>query len=232
VSGSRWGWPAAGVAVAAILAAAAVYVFESARRTPGEVVDKARALTQDARRVAAAFRTGTLVTRFASEATRLNGAARLQFAELQQAESFERTDSTAVFWGQLQLPDVIVEARAPVTYTYFADLEKPWAFRRLAEGVLEVGAPAIEFNTPAVDPSAIRYSVKKGSLLRDEAAVMERLQAGLTELSRARAAQHVALVRDTGRVKIGEFVERWLRERFDDGAAYRVRVSFADEAGA
>ncbi len=60
---------------------------------------------------------------------------------------------------------------------------------------------------------------------------MERLQAGLTELSRARAAQHVSLVRDTGRVKIAEFVERWLRERFDDGAAHRVRVSFVDEAG-
>ncbi len=160
VSQSRWAWPAAGVAVVGILTGAALYVLDSARRTPGQVVDKARALAEDARRVAAAFRTGSLVTRFASEATRLNGAGRFQFAELMQAESFERTDATAVFWGQLQLPDVVVEARAPVTYTYYVDLEKPWAFRRLAEQVLEVAAPAIEFNTPAVDPSAIRYSVK------------------------------------------------------------------------
>lgn len=222
----------AAVAIVAILTAAGVYVFRSLLRAPAELAEQTRGMAEEARRVAAAFRTGTLVTRFASEATRLNGAARLQFAELLQSETFERTDTGALFWGQLQLPDVIVEARAPVTYTYYVDLEKPWAFRRLTDGVLETSAPAIEFNAPAVDPSSIRYVVRKGSVLRDEAAVLERLQQGLTELSRERARQHVALVRDTGRVKIAEFVERWLRERFEDGGGYRVRVSFADEPSA
>jgi hypothetical protein len=222
----------AAAAIVAILTAAAVYVFRSVLRAPAELAQEARGVAEEARRVAAAFRKGTLVTRFASEATRLNGASRLQFAELQQSEIFERTDSGALFWGQLQLPDVIVEARAPVTYTYYVDLEKPWAFRRLSEGVLETSAPAIEFNEPAVDPSRIRYVVRKGSVLRDEAAVLERLQQGLTELSRERARQHVAVVRDTGRVKIADFVERWLRERFEDGGSYRVRVSFVDEPSA
>jgi len=219
----------AAVASVAILTAAGVYMFRSLRRAPAELLEQTHAVAEEARRVAAAFRKGTLVTRFASEATRLNGAARLQFAELLQAESFERTDGSALFWGQLELPDVIVEAQAPVTYTYYVDLDKPWAFRRLADGVLETAAPAIEFNTPAVDPSRIRYVVRKGSLLRDEAAVLERLQSGLTELSRERARQHLSLVRDTGRIKIADFVERWLRERFEDGGSYRVRVSFADE---
>jgi hypothetical protein len=225
----RRAWPIAAVAVVAILTAAGVHVFRSLRSAPGEAIDKAALLAEKAARVAAAFRSGTLVTRFASEATQLNGTARLQFAELLQAEIFERTDSTAVFWGQLQLPDVIVEARAPVTYTYFVDFEKPWEFRRLDGVVLEVVSPAVEFNAPAVDASAIQYVVRKGSLLRDEAAVMERLRSGLTELSRTRAREHIALVRDTGRVKIGEFVDRWLRERFADGARYRARVRFADE---
>jgi len=227
--GQRRGFSVAVVAVVAILAAAGLYVFRSLRQAPGEALDRVEAIADKAAQVAAAFRSGTLVTRFASEATRLNGTARLQFAELVQAEVFERTDASAVFWGQLQLPDVIVEARAPVTYTYYVDFEKPWDFRRLDGAVLEVVAPAVEFNAPAVDASAIQYVVRKGSLLRDEAAVTERLRAGLTELSRARAREHVALVRDTGRVKLAEFVDRWLRQGFRDGGEYRARVRFADE---
>lgn len=215
--------------MAAILAAAGLYVFRSLRAAPGEAVDRAAALADKAAQVAAAFRSGTLVTRFASEATRLHGTARLQFAELLQAEVFERTDSTSLFWGQLELPDVIVEARAPVTYTYYVDFQRPWEFRRLDGATLDVVAPPIEWNTPAVDASAIRYAVRKGSLLRDEAAVMERLRGGITELGRVRAREHVGLVRDTGRVKIAEFVDRWLRERFADGGAYHTRVRFADE---
>lgn len=227
--GERRAWPLALVAVVAIAAGAGLFVFRSLRDAPGQALDRAGAMADKLAGVAAAFRSGTLVTRFGSEATRLHGTARLQFAELDQAEVFERTDSTAVFWGQLELPDVIVEARAPVTYTYYVDLEQTWKFERLDGVVLEVVAPPIQFNTPAVDPSAIRYVVRKGSLLRDEASVLERLRAGLTELSRARAREHVALVRDTGRVKIAEFVERWLRERFEDGGGYRARVRFADE---
>ena len=224
----RRAWPVAFVAVALIAAGSALYVFRSLTKAPGEMLDKGRELAGEIRRVAEAFRTGTLVTSFASEATRLNGTSRFQFAELLQSEIFERTDATTLFWGQLELPDVIVEARAPVTYTYFVDFEKPWSFR-LEGAILETTAPGIEFNAPALDASAIRYVVQKGSLLRDEALALERLKSGLTQLSRVRAREHVPLVRDTGRLKIAEFVERWLRERFEDGAAHRVRVRFADE---
>ncbi|HET7292778.1 MAG TPA: hypothetical protein VFM88_10155 [Vicinamibacteria bacterium] len=225
---ARRAWPVAAVAIAVIVAGSGLLVLRSLSRAPGEALEKGRELASEMRRVAEAFRTGTLLTRFASEATRLNGTARLQFAELLQTELFERTDATSLFWGQLQLPDVVVEARAPVTYTYFVDFDKAWSFR-LEGALLEATAPAIEFNTPAVDPSAIRYVVRQGSLLRDEAQALERLKAGLTELSRARARDHVPLVRDTGRRTIGEFVERWLRQGFEDGAAHRVRVRFADE---
>ena len=224
----RRAWPVAVVAVALIASGSALYVFRSLTKAPREMLDKGRELAGEIRRVADAFRTGTLVTRFASEATRLNGTSRFQFAELLQSEIFERTDATTLFWGQLELPDVIVEARAPVTYTYFVDFEKRWSFR-LEGAILETTAPGIEFNAPALDASAIRYVVQKGSLLRDEALALERLKSGLTQLSRVRAREHVPLVRDTGRLKIAAFVERWLSERFEDGAAHRVRVRFADE---
>lgn len=216
------------LAVAAIGAATAVYLWRSARRLPGELLDKSREVVRDLRSIAEGFRTGTVTYAFAAEASELNGTTRLQVATLRQVEVFERKDEAALFWGHLQLPDVIVEARAPVEYVYFLDLRKAWTFR-LVEREIFVAAPALEFNTPAVDASALRYEVRAGSVLRDEAQALERLRQGLTELSRARARQNQALVRETARHETERFVETWLARGFGDSRDYRVRVVFADE---
>jgi hypothetical protein len=227
----RLSWPAAAVLVVALALASLMYVFKSLRDAPGEAIDKGRAVLQDLEAVAAAFRTGTVTTSFGSYCREIRGVSRLQFAELRQTELFERTDSQTLFWGQLALPDVIVEARAPVEYAYYVDLEKPWRFA-LEERTVKVTAPPAEFNTPALDVSAIRYVVREGSVFRDEDAVLERLRQGLTELARMRARAQIPLVRETGRRKVEEFVERWLKERFSDGEAHRARVLFGDEAEA
>jgi hypothetical protein len=118
-----------------------------------------------------------------------------------------------------------------VDYVYFVDLKKPWNLRLEGRDVL-VDAPALEFNAPAVDVSALRYEVREGSVLRDEALALERLRQGLTELSRVRARQNEALVRDTARRETERFVETWLLRGYDDARDYRVRVRFADEPGA
>jgi hypothetical protein len=206
----------------------ALYVFRSARQLPLEVAQQGRQALEDVRRIAEAFRTGKVTYAFASEATQLNGSTRLQLATLRQVEVFQRKDEAAVFWGNLQLPDVVVEARAPVEYVYYADLQKAWTFR-LERGEVLVTAPPLEFNTPAIDASALAYAVREGSLLRDEALAQERLRLGLTELARRRARQNVALVRDTARQEVQRFVETWLVRSFTDAKDYRVRVVFADE---
>jgi hypothetical protein len=77
--------------------------------------------------------------------------------------------------------------------------------------------------------SALRISVREGSVLRDEQLVVERLRSELTPLLELRARAHVPLVRETGRRKVEAFVETWLVERFSDGKLYRARVVFADE---
>lgn len=218
----------AAVAVVAIGAGVALYLYERTRALPGDAV---RTATREASRIAAAFRTGTITTSFTSYATEVQDGLKLQFATLKQVEIFERKDEAALFWGQLALPDVIVEARAPVEFTYYLDLKEPWTFT-LQEGTLLVVAPPIRWNAPAVDVSAIRYEVKKGSLLRDQAAVLEKLRLGITQLSARRAAEIVPLVRETGRRRAEEFVETWLRSRFGEAEAVRARVSFADEAPA
>ena len=214
--------------LAAILVGGVAFVAHRAVSLPAELAREGREALADLRSVAAAFRTGTITTTFARESTALAGTSRLQFATLRQVEVFSRRDQQSLFWGQLALPDVVVEARAPVEYTYTLDFEKPWSFRLEGE-TLRVEAPAIEWNTPAIDASALRYEVREGSVLRDEAAVLAALRASLTEASRLRARDNVALVRETGRVKAAEFVATWLKGRFDDAKNLRVEVSFADE---
>lgn len=215
--------------LAAILAGGVAFVAQRAVSLPAEVVREGRQAMADLRSIAAAFRAGSITTTFARESTALAGTSRLQFATLRQDEVFRRRDQRSLFWGQLALPDVVVEARAPVEYTYYLDFEKPWTFRLEGE-TLRVLAPAIEWNAPAIDASALRYEVREGSVLRDEAAVLAALRASLTEASRQRARDNVALVRETGRVEAADFVATWLKGRFDDAKNLRVEVAFADES--
>ena len=230
-SQAPWALAAAAVAIVALAVGGGLYVFRSVRSLPADVVEGGRKALQDLGEVAAAFRTGTVTTTFRSYATQVAGTTRLQFAELRQEELFERRDTEAVLWGALALPDVVVEARAPVTYTYFLDLEKEWRFRLEGRDVLVV-APPIEWNRPAVDVSALRFAVREGSVLRDEQLVLDRLRSELTPLLDRRARQHAPLVREAGRRKVEAFVETWLVRRFADGTEHRARVVFADEPAA
>jgi hypothetical protein len=227
-SHAPWALALAAVAIVAILAGSLVFVFRSARSLPGDILERGRAALGDLREVAAAFRSGSVTTTFRSYATEVTGTTRLQFAELREMEVFERRDTAAVLWGALQLPDVVVEARAPVEYTYYLDLDKEWRFRLEGKDV-QVVAPPVEFNPPAVDVSALRFEVREGSMLRDEQIALDHLRAELTRLAARRARDHLPLVRETGRRSVESFVERWLVQRFADGQGYRTRVRFADE---
>jgi len=230
-SHAPWALAFAAVAVVAIVAASFVYVFRSARSVPQDVIRGGREALRDLVSVAAAFRTGTVTTTFRSFATEVTGTTRLQFAELKQMEVFERRDAAAVLWGTFALPDVVVEARAPVVYTYFLDLDGRWEFELQGKDVL-VLAPPVEYNRPAVDVSALRFEVREGSVLRDEQIALNRLRSELTSLAERRARQQIPLVRETGRRSVEAFVEKWLVQRFEDGEGYRARVRFADEPGA
>lgn len=209
------------MAVTAMLVGAGLYLFRSTRDLPGDIL-------QEVKDVAQAFRAGTVTTSFVSYATEVSGSNRLQFATLKQMEVFERQDSVTVFWGSIELPEVIVEARAPVEYTYYLDLDDRWEFR-LEHRTIRVLAPEIKFNTPAIDASAIRYEVRAGSIFRNEQEVLSRLRESLTQASKYRARENVTLVREVGRRKTAEFVEKWLARSFTDDEAYRVEVVFADE---
>jgi len=216
------------VVIVAILVGASLYVFRSTRELPHDLAQDGRALLHELGEVARAFKEGTLTTSFVSYATEVSATRRLQVASVTTQESFERKDEMTILWGELSLPDVVVEARAPVEYTYYVEFDKGWSFA-LDGPWLVVSVPALEFNTPALDVSKLTFVVRKGSILRDEAAVVEQLRLGLTELCRRRAAEHLALTREPARRAIVGFVETWLKDRFPDGGQYRARVVFAGE---
>lgn len=228
-------WPLAFVTLTLGLLLAIVIGFVIIRLTqvPGDVMEGGRELARDAvaavERIAEAFQTGTVQTSFVSYATEVSGSAFLQFATLDQTEVLQRTDSASLLWGRLRLPDVMVEARVPVRYTYYLDLEDDWLLT-LEGTTVNVLAPGVRANRPAVDASAIEYRVQADSVLRDEDAVLEQLRLRITDQLSARAGENIALVRELGRRRTADFVRTFLLSQFgDDADGYRIEVRFRDE---
>jgi hypothetical protein len=224
-----WAWPITSMVIAAILVAAGVYVFKSCRDLPGDVLDKSGKLAvkigEQVQKVASAFKQGTVTTTFTSYATTLSGSQYLQFATLSQQEIFTRTDESSLLFGYIPLPEVIVQASAPVTYTYYLDLNARWDFA-LRDGVIFVIAPDIKYNKPALDVSRITYEIKKDSHFRNTSEAMENLRSSMTWMCYKKAEANLALVRETGRAQTETFVENWLSRSFSDGKKYPVKVRF------
>lgn len=231
-AGNSWAWPVTWMVVVTMLVGGGVYVFKSCRDLPGETLDQsgklAKTIGQQVQKVASAFLQGTITTTFTSYATTLKGSQYLQFATLTQREAFTRTDESTVLFGYIPLPEIIVEASAPVSYTYYLDLNAPWDFL-LRDGVIWVTAPDIKFNRPAVDVSRITYEVKKDSHFRNTSEAMENLRSSMTWMSYKKAEANIEIVRETGRRQTEAFVENWLAKSFADGKKYPVKVRFRHE---
>jgi hypothetical protein len=203
-----------------------VFVFKSCRDAPVQLVEK---IGKSVAEVAAAFNRGTITTSFTSYATAISGSQFLQFATLSQEERFRRTDEATTAFGYIPLPDVIIEANAPVTYTYYLDLNDKWEFT-LQDGAIVVIAPDIHFNKPAVDASRITYEIKKDSLIRDTRSAMDGLKKSITWMTYQKAEANRELVRETGRKQTESFVQNWLAQSFADGRKYPVTVRFRNES--
>lgn len=232
-------WLAGLVAVLiVVVAVGAWYATRALKALPGAAASQGRALVKEVVDLARGFKTGTVQRRFAAYTTSLQGTTYLQVATLKQVQTFELEDRTAVLWGTVELPPVIVRATAPVDYTYFVDLRGTWRLdlRERADapgsGSVIVMAPQLRFNKPAVDVSRLRWRVVQGSLLRDEAYVQEQLRREITGRTAIQAAANMPLVRETSRAQVAQFVKDWLLRSYPDANRYEVHVFFADEAPA
>ena len=227
---SKFAWPLAitTIVVVAIIALTALLVVRQIARVPQLAAEQAKGALTAMVDLAAAFRQGTVETDFRSFVTTISGSTYLQVAAVDRVELFKREDRAAIFWGALQLPEIVVSASAPVHYTAYVDLEEPWELR-LENDTLEVVAPPIRFNRPAIDISNIEFEIEEDSLLRDEDAAIEALQRELTSQSHHRTRELVPIVRETARSKIAGFVDSWLLQSFPDATAVRIEVFFVDE---
>jgi hypothetical protein len=178
--------------------------------------------------IAAAFNQGTLHVSMNSFGTEVENAKHLQFKKIRQMEIFTRTDQASTGFGYVPLPDVIVEARAPVEYAYYLDLNDEWNLV-VEGGKVVVHTPRIRFNRPAVDVSHLEYEVKRGGFFRNSQLAMENLQRSIMSLAYLKAQENLRLVRNTGRGTVEEFVEQWLARSFMDGSNYQVQVCFPGE---
>ncbi len=208
----------------------AALFLRTCQKLPGEALDKAGQVIGKAGQaladVASAFRRGTITTEFTSYATTVTNQQLFQFATLRQREVFTRSEEMTTAFGYVPLPEVVVEARAPVEYAYHLDFTAPWKFT-LKGSVVHVFPPPIRFNKPAIDASQLTYEVRKGYLKTDEA--LENLKKSLTSLSVIKAKDNIPLVRENCRQQTTLFVERWLVKSFSDGRQFAVKVHFEGE---
>ncbi|PWU17319.1 MAG: hypothetical protein C5B50_11560 [Verrucomicrobia bacterium] len=229
---SAWAVPVTCMVIVLILVLGALYVFKSCRDLPGDTLTKAAKLASQAgetlERVAAAFKQGTITTTFTSYATTLKGSQFLQIATVSQDEIFTQTNESSLAYGYIPLPDLIIEARAPVAYTYYLDLNDNWEFT-IQDGVIYVLAPDIKYNRPSVDVSRLTYEVKKDSHFRSTSKAMQDLKDSITWMTLQKAKANIGLARETGRKQTEEFVQNWLSKQFADGKNYPVKVRFRSE---
>jgi hypothetical protein len=230
-AGSPWARTTMWVSIVLVPVAGGLLAFRSCVMAPERTIEKAGQTIERAgdtlATVAAAFKQGSITTSFVSHAATLTNNHYLQFATLNQIEIFARTEEPSTAFGYLPLPGVVVEARAPVSYTYYVDLNAKWEFV-LRDNIVHVHAPPIRANRPAVDVSALSYEVRKGHFKTAEA--LENLKRAITSLVVLRAQENIPLVRETGRRQTSEFVESWLGRTFSDGKAYHVKVFFPGES--
>ena len=136
---TSWAWPTAWMVSMLLLVGGAVVVLKSCYEMPVRTVEKAGGVVEQIGKtlqtVAASLRQGAIHTSFTSYATTLSTTHYLQFAKLKQMEMFTRSDERAI--GYVRLPEVVVEARAPIEYTYYFDLNGIWDFV-LRDNVMDV----------------------------------------------------------------------------------------------
>jgi len=230
-------WPVV-VAVLALVAFFGVReLLKTAREGSRATVETVRALGEGAAEIASRFATGTITTTFVSAIPRLvpDGGTLLELAAFEATETISRTDDKRIFFDLVPLGSTVSEIRVPVTYRYHLRLDEEWTLS-VVEGTCVVHAPAIRpTQPPAIHTDRMEQRSESGWLRFNEDEEMDTLMSSLTPtlIDRARDEDHLELVRDRCRNRVGEFVRSWLllEDQWGDGRFTHVEVIFSDEVG-
>lgn len=184
--------------------------------------------------IAESFKTGKVVTEFHDYVTEVKGLQRLQAASLKSTDVFTRVDSKSILWELIDLPDVKIEIKMPVEYTYYLDLKDKWNFE-FDENLMhiKVNAPSIKPNTPAVNVSEMKVTVLKNSIFRDVDAVKDSLFKELMPRLNQLAYEKIDLIREAARKEVTSFVSNWFVQIYFKDYSTKPRllsVYFEDES--
>lgn len=202
-------------------------VQDGPRKAVQEAADAATA-------VAERFRTGRITTTFTAALPHLEpGGANLELASYEAVETFTRSDERAIFFDLIPLGTTVSEIRVPVTYRYHVRLADSWQLD-VRGSVCVVRAPPLRPTLPpSLHTDRMEKRIREGWLRFDAQAQMATLEKGLTPALSARAASpaSLALVRDTCRKRVAEFVRDWLlrEDQWRDDRFTAVTVTFEDE---
>ena len=230
-------WPVVVVVLALVMLFGVRQLRETAREGGRATVDTVRALGEGAADIASRFSTGTITTTFVSAIPRLvpDGGTLLELAVFEATEIMSRTDDRRIFFDLVPLGATISEIRVPVTYRYHLRLDEEWRLA-VADGTCVVHAPPIHPSLPpAIHTDRMEKRSESGWLRFNEGEEMDTLERSLTPtlVDRAKDSDHLELVRERCRRRVGEFVQSWLLLEDQWGAERftSVVVVFADEEG-
>ncbi|MBX3040008.1 MAG: DUF4230 domain-containing protein [Bdellovibrionaceae bacterium] len=168
---------------------------------------------------------------FTSFVSAIRGLQRVQLAEVSSTEVIERTSEFSVFWDFLKLPDVVVQARIPVRYVYYVDLNEPFEIIHDGDRLI-VTAPPLRAGAPAADVSGISYEVKRGSFFRSSRTAFEELRKMITPLLNESAEKNKALVQEEARRQLAALAKTWTLQSPElKSGIQSVEVRFQNEAG-
>lgn len=179
------------------------------------------------------FSSGVVENEFHSYILKVEGLNRLQVASLKSTDTFSKKDSKSILWDLVVLPDVVVELKAPVEYTYFIDLKEKWEFKWEAkDSSILVIAPLIQSGTPAVDVSKMEIFEKRGSFFRDVDEVKEKLRSELSSKLKYVADEKIPLISETARIETMHFIKNWFINYYFNDSEFKPKnlvVYFSDE---
>jgi len=138
------------------------------------------------------------------------GVTRLQVVEDVTLEKIERREKDSVFWNLIRLPDIVVEVHVPVVTTYYVDLEKGFQIEQ-TDGHWTFTVPALEFNMPAADVSAVDYRLRQGKFFQRTEEVKQSLEKTLTPLLIQRAEEATLRLKPRAEEKLRDFLSQWVR---------------------
>jgi hypothetical protein len=172
--------------------------------------------------------TGTFISAIPTMTRELN----LEVATSRQTETFERSEAKSLF-GWLDLGTNTASIRVPVTYRYHLRLCDAWHLHVEGQTVI-VRAPLLRASQPpAIHTEGMEQQSSRGWCRLPPDDLVSRLLRDLTpELSAmAEDPRRLALVRETCRQSVAEFIRRWLagEAKWHAGAFTSIKVQFADE---